>query len=57
MASFLDGVQLPQGQSHFEEATIHPIKPSAAFRIKTSHLIFCVNQRTAFYMKCNIEVK
>ena len=32
-------------------------QPSAAFHIKTSHLICYENQMTGFYMKCNTGLK
>ena len=30
----------------------NPVQPSAAFHIKTSHLIYNANQMTGFCMKC-----
>ena len=35
---------------------VNPFKPSVAFHIQTSHLIYITNQMNVFHMKCNTGI-
>ena len=38
-------------------SVLYPFQPSVVFDVETSHLIYCTNQMTGFYFKCNTGVK